>query len=98
MQFIARPHRDRPAHLIAAEADAAAGWDGIAFGQKPHGHRGGVPAARYQATEDRMTRGFLVEVEILRVEFPGEGDDVVLLDPQPLRRLDDLADGKVFEE
>ena len=45
-----------------------------------------------------MTRGFLVEVEILRVEFPGEGDDVVLLDPQPLRRRDDLADGKVFEE
>jgi len=26
-----------------------------------------------------MTRRFLVEVEVLRVEFPGEGDDVVLL-------------------
>src|SRR4029077_12965632 len=31
MQFIARAHRDRPAHLTAAEADAAAGRDGIAF-------------------------------------------------------------------
>jgi hypothetical protein len=56
-----------------------------------------VPAARHQAAKDGATRGFLVEMEILRVEFPGEGNDVGLLDPQPLRRGDDLADGKVFE-
>jgi hypothetical protein len=57
-----------------------------------------MPAARDQAAENGVPCCFLVEVEVLRVEFLGEGDDVVLLDLQTLRRGDDLADGKVFEE
>jgi len=82
MQLIAGPHGLRPAELVEARADDPARGLQLAFDQQPHGHRGGVPAARRQAPEYRAARGLFVEMEGLRIEFGGESFDPFLLDPQ----------------
>src|SRR6185295_9265606 len=52
-----------------------------------HGERRGVPAARRKAAEERLLRGFVVEVEGLRVELRGEGLDVLGRDGDGVRQV-----------
>src|SRR6185369_1735372 len=81
-QLIPGPYRTGPAELVEARADDAAGGLELAVHEKPHRHRGGMPAARRQALEDRALRGALVEVEGLRIELAREGLDARLVHAQ----------------
>src|SRR3979490_701922 len=96
MQLIPGTHGARPAELVEAGADDAAGGLQLALDQQPHGERGGMPAARRQAAEDRATRRRLVQIEGVRLEFGGETLDPLLLDPQP-PGAEGLSYGKVLE-
>ena len=68
--------------LVEADAENAAGGFEFAVDHKPHGHCGGMPAARRQALERRMARRLFVEMEGLRIELLREREDLVLVDPQ----------------
>src|SRR6202022_649336 len=63
---------------------------------QPHHHAAGVPAAGDHALEDRGFGSVAVDVEGLRVELFGEGDDLFLADGAAAER-DLLARIKVFE-
>jgi hypothetical protein len=56
-----------------------------------------VPTASDQPAEYRVARGFLVEMERLRIELGAECLDSLLVDPHPTGAKG-LPDGKVFEE
>src|SRR5262249_44756827 len=86
----------RPAEFVETGADDAAGGLELAVDQKPHGHRGGMPAARRQAAEDARVRRVLVEMERLRIELGGKRLDAFLVDAQ-LRRAEGLTDREVFQ-
>src|SRR6185437_2517579 len=77
-------------------ADDAADRTEAARDQEPHRHRGGVPAARRQAAEDRPAGAGLVEMKGLRIEFGGEGFDALRLDPQR-RRGEGLTRCEIFK-
>src|SRR5580700_3319727 len=79
-KLVAGPHRKRPAQLVEADAQNAAGRSELAVDQKPHGDRGGVPAAGRQSLERRLQRRRFVEKVELRIELFGEGDDLFLAD------------------
>ena len=83
--------------VFEAEADGAAGRPKFILRHKAHGHRRGVPAARYQLTENRPACRFFVEMKWLRIELLGEGDDLVFLDPHAATRLEDLSDSEILE-
>jgi hypothetical protein len=53
--------------------------------EETHGDRRGVPAARREAAQDRALRGFLIEMEWLRIEFGGKGFYPRGIDPQTTR-------------
>jgi hypothetical protein len=53
-----------------------------------------VPTTGGQSSEDRIARGFLVEMEWLRIEFGANHLDSLLVDLQPTGAKR-LADGKV---
>jgi hypothetical protein len=55
-----------------------------------------VPAARGETSEQRVTRGRLVEVERLRIELPGEGFDLLLVDQVSIG-LESLSGMEVLE-
>ena len=55
-----------------------------------------MPAAGRQSSEERMARGFFVEMERLGIEFSGECLDSLLVDPQPAG-TESLPDAVVFE-
>src|SRR5438309_10466032 len=57
VELIPGPHGTRPAELVEARADDPARGIQLALHQEPHGHRGGVPAARRQSPESRAARG-----------------------------------------
>src|SRR5580704_6905717 len=79
-KLVARPHRERPAQLVEADAQNAAGRPELAVDQKPHGDRCGVPATGRQSLERRLQRRRFVEMVELRIELLGEGDDLFLAD------------------
>src|SRR5439155_2696410 len=96
VQLIPGPYRPRPAELVEPRADDPARGFELALHQEPHGHCGGVPAARRQPPEYRAARGLFVEMEGLRVEFGGEGLDPFLVDAQA-SGAEGLSDCEVFE-
>src|ERR1700724_3152326 len=104
-QGVRRPHRRQPAQLVdprraetagdpVAEAARAAA-EGV-IDHHAHAERGGMPAAGDEAAIGRAPGGFLVEVEWLRIELPGEVDDLLAGD-LPRWRLPDVAGMEVFE-
>src|ERR1051326_6550143 len=95
-EFVARPHGQRPAEFVEARADDAARRLELALDEKPHRERGGVPAARREAGEDRAARRFLLEVGGVRIELGREGLDLLLVDGDAPGAVD-LADGEVLE-
>src|SRR6202023_1201996 len=54
VQLVAGAHRTRPAQLVEADAENAAGRLERAVDHKPHGDRSGVPAAGRQSLERRI--------------------------------------------
>src|SRR5438067_1850997 len=96
MQLVAGTNRARPAQFVKADAENAAGRLEFAVDQKPHGDRGGVPAARRQSGKRRRFRRLLVEMIGLRIVFLGKGEDLVFVDPLA-PGLEHLPDGKIFE-
>jgi hypothetical protein len=79
VKFVPRPHGTRPAELVEPRAkDSARGLE-IAFHQKAHRQRCGVPAARSQPAEQRVPCRVLVEVKGLRIEFGGKRLDALAL-------------------
>src|SRR5262249_23250019 len=95
-EIITGPHGSCPAEFVEARADDAASGPEVALDQQPHRDGGGVPAAGSQSAEYRVARGFLVEMERLRVELGGERLDSLLVDLQPTG-AERLPDGEVFE-
>src|SRR3989475_8928093 len=95
--LISGSHGSWPAELVSPGAHDAAGGFEVALDQEPHGDRGRVPTTGGQSSEDRVARGFLVEMERLRIELGAECPDSLLVDPHPTG-ANDLPDGKVFEE
>src|SRR5439155_8983876 len=93
---ISGAHRSRPAELVEAGSDDSAHRLQLAPDQKPHGERGGMPAARRQAAENRRARGVVVEVKRLRIELRGETLDPLRVHMKRVRP-EDLSDGKIFE-
>src|SRR5262245_42631335 len=85
MQLVSWPHRPRPAHFVESGADDAARGIELAFHEKAHGHRRGMPAARSQSPEERVAGAVLVQMKGLRIEFRGEGLDARGLDRKPAR-------------
>src|SRR5262245_17547505 len=94
VEHVAGPRRRRPADL-STEANDAAG-DRQAIDLEPHGDRCGVPAAGGQATEERALRGLGIRVKRLRIEFPGKGDDLLLVE-HVRRGRELLADVQVVQ-
>ena len=79
-----RAHRDpfagaqrrEPLHLLHAGRAHEARVDEQVVRQHAHQDAAAVPARSDQAAKQRRTRGLLVEVHRLRIEFGGEGDDL----------------------
>jgi hypothetical protein len=92
----ARPHQPRPFQYVAARADNAARRLELALIEETHGERRGVPAARREAAQDRALRGFLIEMEWLRIEFGGKGFYPRSIDPQT-NRVEFLAHDVILE-
>src|SRR5262249_54270425 len=82
--------------LLEAHADDAADRLELALDQEPHRERGGVPAARGEALEDRGARGRFVQMERLRIELCGEGLDLLYIDGEAARS-EGLANRVIFE-
>src|SRR2546425_8572142 len=61
VELIPGPHRPGPAELVEPRADDPTRGFELALDPEPHGHRGGVPAARRQPPEYRAVRGLFVE-------------------------------------
>ena len=95
-QLIPGPHGEWPAELVEAGAHDAAGGFEVTLDQQPHGDRGGVPTAGGQPAKYRVARGFLVEMERLRIKLGAESLDSLLVDLQPTGAKG-LPDGKIFE-
>src|SRR6059036_1582818 len=96
-QLIPGSHGSWPAELVSPGAhDAASGFE-VALDQEPHGDRGRVPTTGGQPSEDRVARGFLVEMERLRIELGAECLDSLRVNPHPTGAKG-LPGGKVFEE
>src|SRR5579862_1906776 len=83
MQFVAGPHRTRPAQLLEADAENAAGRPELAVDHQSHGHRGGVPAACGETLKRRFLCRLLVDVERLRIELPRKSENLLFVDTQP---------------
>src|SRR5258708_7665488 len=79
MEDVAGTGRHWPAQLCSGP-DNAAGERWTAFNIEAHRDRGGVPAARCQAVEERAFRGFFVRVKRLRIELSREGFDLRFID------------------
>src|SRR5262249_33631977 len=71
-ELVTGPHRPGPADLVDPGAGESARGLELAFDQKPHRHRRGVPTTRDQSTENRVTRRLFVKVEGLRIELGSE--------------------------
>src|SRR5207247_4856403 len=95
-QLIPGSHGSWPAELVSPGAHDAAGGFEVALDQEPHGDRGRVPTTGGQSSEDRVARGFLVEMERLRVELGAACSDSLLVDPHPAGAKG-LPAGTVFE-
>ena len=76
-------HGSWPAELVSPSAHDAAGGFEVALDQEPHGDRGRVPTTGGQSSEDRVARGFFVEMERLRIELGAECLDPLPVDPHP---------------
>ncbi len=63
---------------VTMKSDAPKSIPKFAPRDEAHGQRGGVPAARHKAPENRLARGFLVDVKGLWIVLLGEGNDRVL--------------------
>src|SRR5258705_1479731 len=85
VQLVAGPHWPRPPKFVESGADHAARGLKVAFYEKTHGHRCGMPAACSQALEQRIRRDVLVQMEGLRIEFGREGLDASGVDKKPAR-------------
>src|SRR5215472_8631853 len=96
VQFIAGADRARPAQFVETNAENAAGRFEFAFDNKPHAHRRGMPAARRQPGEGRLPRSALVEMERLRVVFPGKSENLVFVDALAAA-LENLSDREIFK-
>src|SRR5262245_55420331 len=96
MQFIARPHRARPAEFVEADPDDAAGGLEFALHQEPHGDRRSMPAARRQPAEHRALGRLLVEMKGLRIEFGRKGHDPCRIEHSAARTIN-LPGGEVLE-
>src|SRR5579871_5553462 len=97
MKLVAGAHRTRPADLLGAETNNADRRLELASDEETHRHRCGVPAARRQPTEERISRrrGF-IEMERLRIVIGGKGFHVRLLKAQA-RRAKFLANREILE-
>src|SRR3989449_7706709 len=93
----ARHHEIRDDDLNGLVVLVAAGGFEVALDQEPHGDRGRVPTTGGQSSEDRVARGFFVEMERLRIELGAECLDSLRVNPHPTGAKG-LPDGKVFEE
>src|SRR5579862_7497394 len=83
VQLVAGPYWPRPSKFVESGADEAARGLEVAFYEKTHGDRCGMPAACSQALEQRIGRDVLVQMEGLRIEFGREGLDARGLDKEP---------------
>src|SRR5438552_1496832 len=64
--------------------------------EDPHEQRARVPSAHEQATVDRALRSLLVDMERLRIELSGEGEDAFLRD-RPGPELDHVPRREILE-
>jgi len=96
MQLISGSHGVCPAEFFKAGAYDAAGGSDITLDQQPHSDRGGVPTAGGQPAKYRVARGFLVEMEWLRIKLGSKSFDSLFVDQQPAGAKG-LSNGKVFE-
>ena len=64
--------------------------------EQTHHQRPGVPTAGDEAAEHGPRRRLFVEVERLRVELPGKGDNFVFGD-RVVAEVDDVADLEIVE-
>jgi len=76
-QFVTRTDGFVPPELV----DARRAYHGVIFEEavdhETHRHRGGMPSARNQTAEERITCRLFVDVHRLRVVLPRELDDLV---------------------
>src|SRR4029077_12005249 len=79
--------RARPAELVEAKPDNAAGGLKLAVDQEPHGECRRVPAARRETRTDGPSRGRVIEMERLRVVLGRKCLGARLLDAQPRRAI-----------
>jgi hypothetical protein len=93
---VAGAHRLQPAHAIQAGRTHARFLAAHPVQHHAHHHRAGMPAAGDHAAVDRFGRRFLVDVEGLRVELGGEGDDLVFAHGA-LAEFDFLARHEIVE-
>src|SRR5271170_5722584 len=96
MQFVAGAYRTRPAQILEADAENAAGRLEFAVDHQPHGHGGGVPAAGGEALKRRLARRRFVDMERLRIVLPREREDLVLVDAVAAG-VENLSGGEIFQ-
>src|SRR6478735_5864008 len=78
MEGVAGPHRLQPAQIVDAGTEQRMRPEWPALRGKPHGKRRRLPSRSGEAAEDRVLRGFLVEMKRLRIVLSGEAEDILL--------------------
>src|SRR5258708_23449171 len=78
-KHVTRTRGPRQSDISAKTDDAVGKWQ-TASNKKPHGHGGGVPAARCQSFKNACPSSGLIEMKRLRVKLRGELFDPLLFD------------------
>src|SRR5262249_19202483 len=89
---VARPHRLEPAQFIEARRGEACDVREVVLREKPHRQRTRMPAAGDETTELGQLGPDGVDVKRLRIETPGEGNDLILLDRDAATAMDVACD------
>jgi hypothetical protein len=80
MEYVSGTGRRRPAQLSPGANESAGEWR-TTLDIQTHRDRGGVPAARRQALEERLLSGLSVRVKGLRIELNRECLDLRFVKP-----------------
>ena len=95
-QVVARPQRRQPAHLVDAGRAERGGAADKAVEQHPHHDRAEMPARTGQPLQHRRVGGLLVQMHRLRIEFGGEGQNLLARDVARSERAE-MAGREIFE-